>query len=88
MLSEVLENFKLRNIYNDNEMGIYYMTFATKKLSGSKKAKDLIIALVAVNMDDSDKCPLLIIGKSRNPRCLRGIQQLLKLLTPTTHLCG
>lgn len=45
---------------------IYYrdstLTFATDKLSGSKKGKDRITALVAVNMDGSDKCPLLIIG--------------------------
>ena len=27
-------------------------------------------------MDSSDKRPLLIIGKSRNPHCFRGVQQL------------
>lgn len=93
VLSDVLENFEPRNIYNADETGIYYralpdgtLTFATEKLSGSKKAKDRITALVAVNMDGSDKRPLLIIGKSKNPRCIigksknprcfRGVQQL------------
>ena len=83
VLSEVLEQFDVKNIYNADETGIYYralpdgtLTLATERLSGSKKAKDRITALVAVNMDGSDQCPLLIIGKSKNPRCFRGVQQL------------
>ena len=83
VLSEILDNLEPRNIYNADEMGIYYralpdgtLAFATVKLSGSKKAKDRITALVAINMDCSDKRPLLIIGKSKNPRCFRGVQQL------------
>ena len=39
-------------------------------------AKDRITALVAVKMDGSDTRPLLIVGKSRQPRCFRGVQQL------------
>ena len=33
-------------------------------------------ALVAVNMDGSDKRPLLFIGKSKEPRCFRGVSHL------------
>ena len=76
----MLEKFDVKNIYNAR---IYYralpdstLTLATEKLSGSKKAKDRITALVAVNMDSSDQRPLLIIRNSRNPRCFRGVQQL------------
>ena len=83
VLSEVLEKFDVKNIYNADETGIYYqalpdgtLTLATERLSGSKKAKDRITALVAVNMDGSDQRPLLIIRKSKNPRCFRGVQQL------------
>ena len=83
VLSEILENFEPQNIYNADETGVYYralpdgtLTFATEKLSGSKKAKDRITALVTVNMDGTDKRPLLVIGKSKNPRCFRGVQQL------------
>ena len=74
-------------------MGIYYcvlpdgtMTFAKEKLSGSKKAKDHIMALVAINMDGSDDCPLLIIGNSRNPRCFRSVQQLPSPYTSNTNV--
>ena len=83
VLSEMLKKFDVQNIYNADKTGICYqalpdgtLVLTTEKLSGSKKDKDRITAMVAVNMDGSDKCPLLIIGKSRNPRCSRGVQQL------------
>ena len=59
VLSQVVENFESQNIYSTDETGIYYcalpsdtLVFATEKLIGTKKAKDRITALVAVNMDD------------------------------------
>ena len=83
-LCDLLRDFEPRNIYNADKTGIYYhtlpdgtLTFSTDHLSGSKKVKDHITALVAVNMDGSDKCPLLIVGKSWQPRWFRGVQQLL-----------
>ena len=83
VLCDLLCDFKPRNIYNADETGIYYctlpdstLTFSTDHLSGSKKVKDRITALVAVNMDGSDKRPLLIVGKSWQPRWFRGVQQL------------
>ncbi|ELU10434.1 hypothetical protein CAPTEDRAFT_209678 [Capitella teleta] len=45
----------------------------SEKVAGGKKARDRITALVATNMDGSDKRPLLIIGKSLHPRGFRGI---------------
>ena len=92
VLSDVLEIFEPRNIYNADETETYYralpdgtLTLATEKLSGSKKAKDRITALVADNMDNSDKRPLLIIGRSRNPRCFREVQQLSTPYTKKMH---
>ena len=83
MLSELLKKFEPRNVYNANETGIYYralpdgtLTHAQENLSGQKKAKDRIMALVAVNMDGSDKRPLLVIGKSKQLRCFGGIYRL------------
>ena len=79
----LLRDFEPRNIYNAGETGIYYralpdgiLTFSTDHLSGSKKAKDRITALVAVNMDGSDKRLLLIVRKSRQLQCFMGVQQL------------
>lgn len=43
---------------------------------GGKKHKDRVTAVVAVNMDGSDKRRLTVIGKSARPRCLRGVRNL------------
>ncbi|XP_069108937.1 tigger transposable element-derived protein 4-like [Argopecten irradians] len=79
VLPQLLDSYQPADIYNADETGIYYRalpdgTLAAKSesVSGSKKAKDRITALVATNMDGSDKRKLLIIGKSLRPRCLRG----------------
>ena len=83
VLCDLLRDFEPQNIYNANETGIYYrtlpdgtLTFSTDHLSDNKKVKDRIRALVTVNMDGSDKRPLLIVGKSWQPRWFRGVQQL------------
>ena len=80
VLAEILERYEPCNVYNADETGIYYralpdgtLTFSADSLSGSKKAKNRITALVAVNMD---KRPLFIVGKSKQPRCFMGIPQL------------
>ena len=71
VLAELLENFEPRIIYNADETGIYFralpdstLSFPRGKLSGNKKIKYCITALVTVNMNGS---PLLTIGKSKNP---------------------
>ena len=83
VLPELLEKYSPCNIYNADETGIYYravpdgtLAFSTDKLSSSKKAKERVTALVACNMDGTDKRPLLVIGKSKEPRCFRGLPHL------------
>jgi len=44
-------------------------TFLGDKCSGGKRSKERITVLVGSNMDGSEKVPLLVIGKSLNPRC-------------------
>ena len=82
MLAQILDRYEPHNIYNVDETGIYYralpdgtLTFSTDSLSGSKKVKDHVTALVAVNMDGTDKWPLFIVGKSKQPRCFRGVPE-------------
>ena len=83
MLSELLGNYEPHDIYNADETGIYYrtlldgtLTFSTETLSGSKRAKERVTALVTANMDGTYKRPVLIIGKSKQPRCFRRVPQL------------
>ena len=79
VLPELLKNYKPDDVYNCDETGIYYRampegTLAQKSesVSGSKKAKDRITDLVCTNMTGTDKRKLLVLGKSKNPRCFRG----------------
>ncbi|XP_033761525.1 tigger transposable element-derived protein 4-like [Pecten maximus] len=83
VLPELLSKYEPRDIYNADETGIYYRalpdgTLASKAetVSGSKKAKDRITAMICCNMDGTDKRPLLVLGKSKNPRCFRGQSSL------------
>ena len=82
-LPALLENYQPNDIYNADETGIFYratpdksLAHKSEKLAGGKKSMDRITALVAVNMTGTDKRPLFIIGKSKNPRCFRGAAHL------------
>nr|XP_015838614.1 PREDICTED: tigger transposable element-derived protein 4 [Tribolium castaneum] len=51
-------------------------TFKNEKCHGEKHSKERVTLLLATNMDGSEKIKLLLIGKSKNPRCVRGIKWL------------
>lgn len=77
---DLVKGYDPKDIYNADETGLFYratpngsLTFKKENLIGSKTAMDRVTLLVCSNMDGSDKVPLLAIGKSARPRCLRGI---------------
>ncbi|XP_061175614.1 tigger transposable element-derived protein 6-like [Saccostrea echinata] len=79
VLPQLMKDYEPQDIYNADETGLYYralpdgtLTFKKDKLAGSKKAKDRVTVLVTVNMTGTDKRRLLVIGKSKDPRCFRG----------------
>ncbi|XP_061184908.1 tigger transposable element-derived protein 6-like [Saccostrea echinata] len=74
-----MKDYEPKNIYNTDETGFYYralpdetLTFKKDNLAGSKKAKDRVTVLPTVNMTGTDKRQLLVIGKSKDPRCFCG----------------
>ena len=87
VLPELLQQYAPCDVYNADETGIYFRTVPDgtlrfgNRLSGRKKAKKLVTALVCTNMDGSDKHPLLFIGKSKMPRYFRNVAQL-----PTSYM--
>ena len=94
MSAELLEKYEPCNVYNADETGIYYralpdgtLTFSTDALSGSKKAKERITALVAVNMDGTDKRPLFILVKASSHVAL-GVSHSFQFRTPTVPTLG
>ena len=82
-LKPLLEQYNPCDIYNADETGLFYkclpsptLTFKGQTCSGGKLSKDRFTLLVAPNMDESDKLPLLTIGKFEKPRCLKNIKSL------------
>ncbi|XP_003417565.2 tigger transposable element-derived protein 4 [Loxodonta africana] len=83
VLPYYLNDYHPKNIFNIKETGLFYRmlptnTFAFKgeTCSIGKLCKDRITLVVGTNMDGSEKLPLLVIGKNRNPHCFKGMKSL------------
>jgi len=50
------------------------LAFKGERCSGGKQSKERVTLLVGANMDGSEKLPLLMIGKSSNPRCFKNVK--------------
>lgn len=77
----LIEGYSLDQIFNCDETGLCYRMLPSKTLAGAqekradgmKKAKDRVTVNACANVTGSIKVPLLFIGKSKNPRCFKGI---------------
>ena len=77
---QLLREYKPDDIYNADDTGLYYLAtpdgslgYAYQQLSGSNKDMDRVTNLCCANMSGNDKVKLLVIGKSKKPRCFKGI---------------
>ena len=68
-----------KNIFNMDETGYFYRALPDKTLqvkaascNGGKLSKDRITLALICSMTGG-KLPALVIGKSKNPRCFRGV---------------
>ncbi|XP_033229057.1 tigger transposable element-derived protein 4-like [Belonocnema kinseyi] len=52
------------------------LTFKGDTCHGGKQSKDRVTVMVCANMSGKEKLELLVIGKSKNPRCLKGVKSL------------
>ena len=87
ILPKLLEGYRPKDVFNADETGIFWRLLPDKTLafkgetcSGGKRSKERVTAMVCANSDGSEKYPLLVLGKFKNPRCFKGIKQL-----PTTY---
>ena len=81
-LPELLDKFPPENIFNADETGLFYklqpdktLAFKGQKCSGGKKAKDRLTVLVGASMM-GEKLPLVVVGKSKSPRCFKGVRSV------------
>jgi hypothetical protein len=80
-LSSILEGYKLKDIFNADETGLFFRTLPTKsyvvkgdRCTSGKNSKERLTVLLACSAE-GEKLKPLVIGKSTNPRCFRGYQR-------------
>jgi len=81
-LPTILSNYKLEDIFNADEFGLFYQCLPDKtyhlkgeKCSGGKKSKDRFTGM-ATGGATGEKLPMFVIGKSKKPRCFKNIKHL------------
>ena len=77
------ENLTQDQIYNADESGLFYRLLPSKTLAsrlddsakGFKRSKDRVTIMACANASGRHKFPLLLIGKSKNPRPLKNVNR-------------
>ena len=88
-IRKLITEYELDNVYNMDETGLFFKCLPnrsyvkkedSKDARGTKlmKAKDRVTVYVCTNATGTDKMPLSIIGKSKNPRCFEKRKKKLK----------
>lgn len=79
-LNDRIDNFEESDIFNLDELGLFFKLTAArtyalkgKKLVTGKHSKVRVTVLLGSNMDGSEKLPPLLIGKSEKPRCIKNL---------------
>lgn len=82
-LHSLLRRYSPEDVFNCDETGLFYKMMPERTLAlsgdpchGGKHSKERITVLVGSNMSGTEKLPLLVIGKSKNPRCFKGMKSL------------
>lgn len=82
-LPRLIAGYEPKDIFNADETGFFFkclpdktFTFQSEPCHGGKHSKQRITVMCATNMDGTQKLPLLVVGKSRKPRCFKNVRQL------------
>ena len=78
------KKYKPGDIFNADETALHYKLLPDKSLvlkgkenaHGGTRSKQWLTVLLAANMTGTEKLPLLLIGKSANPRCFKRVKTL------------
>ena len=81
-LPTILSRYELKDIFNADEFGLFFQalpnrTFELKgeKCIGGKHSKLRFTGISAASAT-GEKLPMLVIGKSKNPRCFKNVKSL------------
>ena len=82
ILPTILSNYKLEDIFNADEFGLFYQYLPDKtchlngeKCSRGKKSKVTLTEMAAASAT-GEKLPMFVIWKSKNLRCFKNIKHL------------
>ncbi|CAI6349299.1 unnamed protein product [Macrosiphum euphorbiae] len=83
ILPNLLKDYSPEDIYNADEFGLFFKLMPDKSLvmkdetcHGGKLSKDRLTVLTCSNWSGTDKLKLLVIGKSKSPRCFKNVHTL------------
>ena len=78
----ITEGYDAKDIWNTDETGCFWKSLpdkglasAKKECKGGKKSKLRLTILFFVNALGESECKPIVIGKSENPRCFKGIDK-------------
>lgn len=78
ILPSLLKEYDSKDIFNADEFGLFFkctpdrtLTFKGDTCHGGKKSKERVTVMVGANMTGTEKLKLLVIGKSKQPRCFK-----------------
>ena len=81
-LPTILSNYELKDIYNADKFGLFYLCFPDKtyhrtseKCSGGKNSKSPIMGMAAAKAL-CEKLPMFIIGKAKKSRFFKNVKFL------------
>jgi hypothetical protein len=78
------EGYSQDSVYNADESGLFWKALPRKSLvscqehaaRGFKVSKERVTIMTCANAAGTHKLPLLLIGKSKKPRCFKNIKSL------------
>lgn len=81
LLPNLLKDYAPEDVYNADEFGLFFKLMPDKSLvlkdekcHGGKLSKDRLTVLACSNWTGSDKLKLMVIGKSKSPRCFKNVR--------------
>jgi hypothetical protein len=79
---KIIAEYSPEDVYNADKTGLYYRALPehsymlkNESSKGCKTSKERLTVLCCANMSGS-KEKLLVVGKSKNPRCFKGVKRL------------
>lgn len=93
-LKKILYGYDKKKIFTTGETNLFYNVLPNKtfkykneKFFGRKYSKELLTVLLCSKSDASEKFPLLVIDKPKQPMCFNNIKEnLANVKTTTNHV--